>query len=140
MTTIKANAIDIRALTAAYCGIEITELSMMTPVTGVLTFYGDKPTITLNAQLSETQKRMAIASLLAVCLVEDKQVNAIVTEAIEDTVAKRARGLLMPEAAFTSEYKRLENFGKLRCSVLATTFNVPLSDVLMRMKDLGLEV
>jgi len=134
----KTYSVDIRKLTHNL-GVEIAELPMISPVTGVLS--GDNtPVMTLNSALGEPQKRMAIAGLLAVCLEEGHPVWCIMTDSPADSVAKRARELLMSEDSFRHEYTRLNKFGKLRPSILATLFNVPLSDTLLRLRDLGLDM
>ena len=137
-TVEKTYSVDIRNLAETRCGIFFDEVPMVRPVTGVLSMEGDAPTITLNTDLIEVQKRVAIASILALCLEDGEAASCIMTEARSDELAKRARGLLMPEDSFNREYERLANFGKLRGSILATLFQVPLSEVLLRLQDLEL--
>ena len=91
-TVEKTYSVDIRNLAETRCGIFFDEVPMVRPVTGVLSMEGDAPTITLNADLLEVQKRVAIASILALCLEDGEAASCIMTEARSNELAKRARG------------------------------------------------
>lgn len=135
MTTV---AIDIRAF-CAKCGITITERNLCYPVTGAGTALEDGYHIILHKRLTEEQKRVTIASILAVCLELDDQANCFMTECRDNELAASARRLLLPAQLFRSEFKRLAFLGNaLRLSALGVRFHVPLDEVCARIQELGL--
>lgn len=130
-------SIDIRSICADRLGIKIQERKLTYPVVGA-SRDSDCFEITLDSRMSETWKRVILASILAVCLETGERTGCIMTECRDKPLAKRARGLLMPEESFRAEYERLECLGKLRFTALAVLFDVPLDEVMYRAKDLHL--
>lgn len=137
-TTVTSVAIDIRAF-CAKCGITIIERSLCYPVAGSGNDLEDGYHIILNKWLTEEQKRVTIASILAVCLELGNRDNCLMTECRDDKLATLARRLLLPEHLFKSEFERLAFLGKaLRLSALGVRFNVPLNEICARIQELEL--
>lgn len=76
-------AIDIRGF-CAQCGIIITERNLEYPITGAGTDMDDGYHIILHKWLPEEQKRVTIASILAVCLVLKDRASCLMTECRDD--------------------------------------------------------
>lgn len=135
--TIEDTCIDIRAICRDSLGIDIQERKLTYPVVGA-SRDGDCYEIIVDGRLPEAQKRVVIASIIAVCWEADERVDCIMTECREKSLAKKARRLLMPKKSFRAEYDRLADLGSLRFSALAVIFNVPLDEVMCRAHDLHL--
>lgn len=132
-------AIDIRGF-CAQCGITITERNLEYPITGAGTDMDGGYHIILHKWLPEEQKRVAIASILAVCLELNDRASCLMTECRDDDLSTAARRMLLPAKLFRAEYKRLAFLGKaLRLSALGVRFDVPLNEVCARVSELNLE-
>lgn len=132
-------AIDIRGF-CAQCGIIITERNLEYPITGAGTDMDDGYHIILHKWLPEEQKRVTIASILAVCLGLKDRASCLMTECRDDDLSTAARRMLLPAKLFQAEYERLAFLGKaLRLSALGVRFDVPLNEVCARVQELGLD-
>lgn len=136
-TAEKTVCIDIRTICTDQLGIDIQERKLTYPVVGA-SRDGDPYQIILDGRLPETQKRVVLASILAVCLETGERASCIMTECRDKSLERKARELLMPKKSFKAEHERLSSLGKLRYSALAVLFNVPLDEVMGRVKDLHL--
>lgn len=139
-TTINTTvAIDIRGF-CDKCKIRITERRLCYPIAGAGADTDNEYRIVLHKDLTEEQKRVVIASILAGCLEEGCRTDCLMTDCRDDELARIARRLLLPERPFRAEYDRLESLGNgLRLSALAVRFDVPLTEVLARIHDLALD-
>lgn len=137
-TAVKKVAIDIRHFCETY-GIDIAEEELAYPVVGVSKDGPDGFSILLHEGMTEPQKRVVIASMLATCLSAKAKVGCLMTEERDTKIAAMARQLLMPEQDFRRESERLAWLGCLRPSALAVQFDVPLCEVLSRAHDLNLD-
>lgn len=97
-------AIDIRGF-CAQCGIIITERNLEYPITGAGTDMDDGYHIILHKWLPEEQKRVTIASILAVCLVLKDRASCLMTECRDDDLSTAARRMLLPAKLFQAEYE-----------------------------------
>ena len=129
-------AVDIRGFCATL-GVDIREKKLSYPVVGA-SRDGARYEIVLDRRLQETQKRVVLASILAACLEANERIGCIMTECREKSLAKKARELLLPKKPFKAEYERLADMGALRFSAMAVIFNVPMAEVVCRVRDLHL--
>lgn len=130
-------AVNIRGF-CNKCGITISDHALAYPIVGASMDKNGDYAIVLNNRLAEPQKRVVLASILAICLEARRRVDCLMTECLDDDLAMLTRRLLMPEKSFRAEYSRLEYLGCLRLSALAVQFDVPLNEVLARIHDLDL--